>query len=77
MGANRIYESESWMFSTAPISHSRIRYLNEFTFRFNRRFYPFNAFRFLLGIAGDVSAPTYAELYSGEWRHPTCSSYVS
>ena len=28
-------------------------YLNEFTFRFNRRFYPFNAFRSLLGIAGD------------------------
>jgi transposase-like protein len=40
-------------------------YLNEFTFRFNRRFYPFNAFRSLLGIAGDVSAPTYAEFYAG------------
>ena len=49
--------------------------LNEFTFRFNRRFYPFNAFRSLLGIAGDTSAPTYAELYSGEWRHPTCSGH--
>ena len=48
---------------------------NEFTFRFNRRFYPFNAFRSLLGIAGDTSAPTYAELYSGEWRHPTCSGH--
>jgi ISXO2-like transposase domain/Transposase zinc-ribbon domain len=47
-------------------------YLNEFTFRFNRRFYPFNAFRSLLGIAGDATAPTYAALYSGEWRHPTC-----
>lgn len=47
-------------------------YLNEFTFRFNRRFYPFNAFRSLLGIAGDVSAPTFGELYSGEWQHPTC-----
>jgi transposase-like protein len=45
-------------------------YLNEFTFRFNRRFYPFNAFRSLLGIAGDASAPTYADLYSGKWRHP-------
>ena len=49
-------------------------YLNEFTFRFNRRFYPFNAFRSLLGIAGGAEAPTYAELYSGEWKHPTCSS---
>jgi len=48
-------------------------YLNEFTFRFNRRFYPFNAFRSLLGIAGNVTAPTYAELYAGEAR-PTTSS---
>ena len=56
------------------VSHQHLQaYLNEFTFRFNRRFYPFNAFRSLLGIAGDTSAPTYAELYSGEWRHPTCS----
>jgi ISXO2-like transposase domain/Transposase zinc-ribbon domain len=47
-------------------------YLNEFTFRFNRRFYPFNSFRSLLGIAGDAVAPTYAELYSGNWTHPTC-----
>src|SRR5271169_5978578 len=52
-------------------------YLNEFTFRFNRRFYPFNAFRSLLGIAGDVKAPTYAELYSGHWTHPTCSGCMS
>ena len=43
-------------------------YLNEFTFRFNRRFYPFNAFRCLLGIAGDVTAPTYAELYAKKSR---------
>ena len=45
-------------------------YLNEFTFRFNRRFYPFNAFRSLLGLAGGVRGPTYAELYSGDWTHP-------
>lgn len=48
-------------------------YLNEFTFRFNRRHYPFNAFRSLLGIASDASSPTYAELYSGKWQHPTVS----
>lgn len=55
------------------VSHQHLQaYLNEFTFRFNRRFYPFNAFRSLLGIAGDVTAPTYAELYSGDWQHPTC-----
>ena len=49
-------------------------YLNEFTFRFNRRSYPFNAFRSLLGISGEVAAPTYAGLYSGEWEHPTTAS---
>lgn len=56
------------------VSHQHLQaYLNEFTFRFNRRFYPFNAFRSLLGIAGNATAPTYAGLYSGEWKHPTCS----
>ena len=48
-------------------------YLNEFTFRFNRRFYPFNAFGSLLGIAGDVSAPTYAQLYAKKSRATTSS----
>lgn len=52
-------------------------YLNEFAFRFNRRFYPFNAFRSLLGIAGEVDAPTFAALYSGKWRQPICSGCVS
>lgn len=52
-------------------------YLNEFTFRFNRRFYPFNAFRSLLGIGSIVEAPTFAELYSGDWSHPTCSGCLS
>lgn len=49
-------------------------YLNEFTFRFNRRFYPFNSFRSLLGIAGNAQSPTYNGLYSGYWSHPTCCS---
>lgn len=51
-------------------------YLNEFTFRFNRRFYPFNAFRSLVGIAGGVPSPTFSELYSGDWKHPTCCGYL-
>jgi transposase-like protein len=51
-------------------------YLNEFTFRFNRRFYPFNAFRSLLGIAGNVTAPTYAELYAAKSRPTTSSGWV-
>ena len=55
------------------VSHQHLQaYLNEFTFRFNRRFYPFNLFCCLLGIAGDACAPTYADLYSGKWVHPTC-----
>ena len=48
-------------------------YCDEFTFRFNRRFYPFNAFRSLLGIASDVTAPTYSKLYAAK-RPPTTSS---
>lgn len=51
-------------------------YLNEFTFRFNRRFYPFNAFRSLLGIARGVTAPTYDELYSGVWTHPGANERI-
>jgi hypothetical protein len=45
-------------------------YLNEFVFRFNRRFYPLNSFKSLLGIGTENKAPTYAELYDGEWKHP-------
>lgn len=45
-------------------------YLNEFVFRFNRRFYPFNSFRSLLGLAVETESPTYEELYDGEWSHP-------
>jgi transposase-like protein len=46
-------------------------YLNEFVFRFNRRFYPMTAFNSALGLAAHASAPTYEALYSGEWIHPT------
>jgi hypothetical protein len=48
-------------------------YLNEFTLRFNRRFYPFNSFRSLLGISGKAASPTYRGLYDGDWQHPRCS----
>ena len=44
-------------------------YLNEYTFRFNRRFYPFNSFRSLLGIASDAESPSYEKLYSGAYKH--------
>lgn len=45
-------------------------YLNEFVFRFNRRFYPFNAFRSLLGVAATTEPPTYDGLYRHTWAHP-------
>lgn len=48
-------------------------YLNEFVFRFNRRFYPFNAFRSLLGLAVASESATYEELYGDEWDHPGTS----
>ena len=44
-------------------------YLNEFTFRVNRRFYPMVAFNSVLGIASHVMPPTYDALYSGAWTH--------
>ena len=50
-------------------------YLNEFAFRFNRRFYPFNGFRSLLGIGANGEAPTYDGLYSGKWQHATVSGH--
>jgi len=51
---------KSWLLGTHHgVSHQHLQaYLNEFTFRFNRRFYPFNSFRSLLGIAGAAAAPT-------------------
>jgi len=65
---------KTWLMGTHHgVSHQQLQSsLNECTCRFNRRVYPFNAFRSLLGIAGDAAAPTYAGLYSGEWTHPSC-----
>ena len=44
-------------------------YLNEFVFRFNRRFYPMTAFASVLGIGTRVAGPTYDDLYTGLWHH--------
>src|ERR1700682_2203794 len=44
-------------------------YLNEFVFRFNRRFYPMHSFNSGFGISARTVPPTYAQLYSGEWTH--------
>ena len=65
---------QAWINGT---HHGRIEqqhlqaYLNEFVFRFNRRFYPMmTAFNSVLGLAARSVPPTYASLYSGEWEHP-------
>lgn len=68
---------KTWILGT---HHGRIEphhlqaYLNEYVFRFNRRFYPMNSFNSVLGLASRTVPPTYAQLYSGEWRHPATSS---
>lgn len=69
---------KAWLGGThhGAISHKHLQtYLNEFTFRFNRRFYPFNAFRSLLGIGTNGEGPTYDGLYQGTWKHPTMASH--
>ena len=48
-------------------------YLNEFVFRFNRRFYPMTAFASVLGIGTRVAGPTYDALYAGRWNHSAAS----
>lgn len=48
-------------------------YLNEFVFRFNRRFYPMTAFASILGISMKTVGPTYKGLYDGTWDHGTHS----
>jgi transposase-like protein len=51
-------------------------YLNEYTYRFNRRGTPMAAFQTVLGLAQGRMGPTYDDLYgmkTGEskWAHPT------
>ena len=64
---------KTWLYGT---HHGRVEpqhlqaYLNEYVFRFNRRFYPMNSFNSVLGISTRVVPPTYAQLYSGTWKHP-------
>ena len=67
---------KTWILGT---HHGRIEprhlqaYLNEYVFRFNRRFYPMTAFNSVLGLAAHAASPTYAQLYSGDWQHPGSS----
>jgi hypothetical protein len=63
---------KTWLLGThhGTSQHHLQAYLNEYTFRFNRRFYPMTAFNSVLGLAVKTVPPTYASLYSGAWVHP-------
>lgn len=71
---------KTWILGT---HHGRIAprhlqaYLDEYVFRFNRRFYPMTAFNSVLGLAARSLSPTYAQLYSGEWEHPASGAKVA
>jgi len=45
-------------------------YLDEFVFRFNRRFYPMTAFNSALGLAAHSVPPTYREVYGQACEMP-------
>ena len=65
---------KTWLEGT---HHGRIEprhlqsYLNEFVFRFNRRFYPMNSFNSILGISSRTVPQTYEQLYSMEMAPAT------
>ena len=64
---------KSWWLGThhGAIMHKHLQaYLNEYTFRFNRRHNPMAAFQTVLGIGTQVRGPTQDEIYSGAWSHP-------
>jgi len=56
---------DAWLLGTHHgVSPKHLQgYLNEFVFRFNRRFWPLVAFDSVLKIAARVEPPTYAMLY--------------
>ena len=64
---------KTWLLGThhgAIAKHHLQSYLNEFCYRFNRRFFPMTSFHSVLGLAVHAKSPTYDELYSGQWTHP-------
>jgi transposase-like protein len=77
---HRVFSNlKTWLLGT---HHGAVRaqhlqaYLNEFTFRFNRRNTPMAAFQTVLGLAKERIGPTYRGLYGiakGQeiWAHPT------
>jgi transposase-like protein len=70
---HRVFSNlKTWMLGTHHgVSKKHMQaYLNEFVFRFNRRFTPMAAFQRVLGIGSSVAGPTYDDIYGGGWVHP-------
>lgn len=63
---------DTWLLGTHHgVSPKHLQgYLNEFVFRFNRRFWPMVTFDSVLKIATRVKAATYRELYESARTHP-------
>ncbi len=76
---HRVFSNlKTWLLGThhGAVSKQHLQaYLNEFTFRFNRRKTPMAAFQTALGLGTQRLGPTYKGLYGvakdGKWRHPT------
>ena len=79
---HRVFSNlKAWLLGThhGAVSKQHIQaYLNEYTFRFNRRRTPMAAFQTMLGIGSQRLGPTYKGLTgvvkgSGKWIHPNPS----
>jgi len=77
---HRVFSNlKTWLLGThhGSVSKQHLQaYLNEYTFRFNRRGTPMAAFQTVLGLAKERLSPTYEGLYGvakGKelWVHPT------
>lgn len=74
---HRVFSNlKAWLIGTHHgVTKKHIQaYLNEYVFRFNRRFDPMHSFNTVLGLAAGAESPTYDELYAvgakGGWVHP-------
>jgi transposase-like protein len=75
---HRVFSNlKTWLIGTHHgVSPQHLQaYLNEFTFRFNRRGTPMAAFQTVLGLGSTKLSPTYKELYGvakgrGDYVHP-------
>ncbi|MBE9482505.1 MAG: IS1595 family transposase [Chloroflexi bacterium] len=76
---HRVFSNlKTWLIGTHHgVSKQHLQaYLNEYTFRFNRRGTPMAAFQTVLGLAKERLGPTYKGLYGvakgrKTWEHPT------